>query len=278
MNRREQLVRRDLKHNFLKTIIVRFDFNGLAEIELDEWIKDIKPLLHKRGYNRLTMELATEMDFQMDDPEIMEMEGIPVGDVRRQRVYVFKNHVEGINLKISPVFAAVLIEETKYIDFFEYGRTLLEVMALIRRKTEFFSPVRFGLRKINQCVLKDINLLNRYFETEYYRLSRFPVGSTTKLFQAKDCMMYEQYHINFLRTVILGEMDDSDAYQVVLDSDIYLLDPDEVEKLIDDGKLLEPMNRILFELYKSVITEGFIEQLCQDMFEDTNIIGVEKNE
>lgn len=36
MNRREQLVRRDLKHNFLKTIIVRFDFNGLAEIELDE--------------------------------------------------------------------------------------------------------------------------------------------------------------------------------------------------------------------------------------------------
>lgn len=102
----------------------------------------------------MTMELATEMDFQMDDPEIMEMEGIPVGDVRRQRVYVFKNHVEGINLKISPVFAAVLIEETKYIDFFEYGRTLLEVMALIRRKTEFFSPVRFGLRKINQCVLK----------------------------------------------------------------------------------------------------------------------------
>lgn len=278
MNRREQLVRRDLKHNFLKTIIVRFDFNGLAETELDEWIKDIKPLLHKRGYNRLTMELATEMDFQMDDPEIMEMEGIPVGDVRRQRVYVFKNHVEGINLKISPVFAAVLIEETKYIDFFEYGRTLLEVMALIRRKTEFFSPVRFGLRKINQCVLKDINLLNRYFEPEYYRLSRFPGGSTTKLFQAKDCMMYEQYHINFLRTVILGEMDDSDAYQVVLDSDIYLLDPDEVEKLIDDGKLLEPMNRILFELYKSVITEGFIEQLCQDMFEDTNIIGVEKNE
>ena len=114
MNRRKQQVRGDLKHNFLKMITVRFDFYGLAEIELDEWIKDIKPLLHKRGYNRLTMELATEMDFQMDDPEIMEMEGIPVGDIRRHRVYVFKNHVEGISLKISPVFAAVLMEDTKY--------------------------------------------------------------------------------------------------------------------------------------------------------------------
>lgn len=32
---RQELCRKDLKHNFLKRIIIRFDYLGVSEIELD---------------------------------------------------------------------------------------------------------------------------------------------------------------------------------------------------------------------------------------------------
>jgi uncharacterized protein (TIGR04255 family) len=272
---RADLERKDLKHNFLKTIIIRFDFTGVAKVELDELIKDIKSLLHAKGYDRLTAEMSTEMDFQLDDPERFEMEGIPV---RRQMVYVFKNQIEGISLKISSVFAFISIEETQYIDFFSYSSTLIEVMKLIKEKIPFFNPVRFGLRKINQCVLENIGLLNDYFEPLFYHLFFINEDSSEIIYQVKECIRHGDYNINLSRLVVQGEWDTNTVYQIVLDSDIYLSESDKVIELINNAKLLNPMNDLLFDIYKSVITESFIETLQQEQFIDTNIKGVEQNE
>ena len=278
LKNRESLTRADLKHNFLKTIIIRFDYSGISEPELEGVISKIKPVLFEKGYYRLSIELATEMDFQLDDPERVEMEGLPVQGVRRQKVYVFKNQNEGIQLKLSPVFAFILIEKTKYIRFTDYSGTLLDVVNIIKGEIPFFNPTRFGLRKINQCIINDAKLINTYFEPAYFRLFSINADDFSKISEAKDCIIHQNYNINFTRTIVHGELDGKDAFQLVLDSDIYLLETDGVHALLNDPQMLNPMNELLFDIYKMVLTEQFIGKLQMDCFTDKEIKGVERND
>ena len=83
--------RENLKNNFLKNIIVRFDYTGIAEVELDSIIAKVKPIFKTDGYNKLKEEYLTEMDFQLQDPESIEMDGLPVKEIRKKRAYVFIN-------------------------------------------------------------------------------------------------------------------------------------------------------------------------------------------
>lgn len=83
--------------------------------------------------------------------------------------------------------------------------------------------------------------------------------------------------MNFSRSIIHGEFDQKDAYRVILDSDIYLLETDLVNDLINRPENMIPMNQLLFDLYKKVLTEEFIKKLQKDTFEDLDIQGVEKN-
>ena len=241
--RKEAVSRNDLKNNFLKKIVLRFDHSGITESELEAMTPQIKELLLKKGYNRFNEELATEMDFQMDDPELVVSEGLPVKAVRRQKVYVFHCDDKRITLRISPVFAFVSITNSQYIDFSEYSQTLLEVVNLISN-TPFFTATRFGIRKINQCILKRIDILNNYFEPCFYRLYSFGGKSQTKLFSAKDCLMVDRYNINISRTVLLGELNRDAVYQVILDSDIYVLDDELITELIAKNDHLNSMNDI----------------------------------
>lgn len=274
--KKNQLQRNDLKHNFLKQIVIRFDFTGISESEIDGVIQEIKPLLRERGYRSMKIESIKEMDFQLDDPETIEAEGIPVREVRQQNVYVFFNEKPGVILKISTVFAFISIEKTKYINFFEYSPTLLEVMKKIQ-ECLFFAGTRFGLRKINKCILIDINTLNKYFEHDAFHLFSMNSESRSKLFNARDCILHKDYNINYTRNILAGELDREQVYQVVLDTDIYLLESEKVSELIKKPELLIPMNDLLFDMYKMTITDEFAGELQKENFCDENIIGVEKN-
>jgi uncharacterized protein (TIGR04255 family) len=271
------LKRPDLKNNFLKQIIIRFDYTGVTEVELEAYIGDIKLLLKKYGYDRMVPEMTTEMDFQVEDPETVEEFGLAVSDIRRMKVYVFTNKDSGIKLKISQLFAFISIEKAKYKDFFEYSKALIDVVALTNEKIPLFTGERFGLRKINICCIKDMGVINNYFEPILYTVYSYGDDSRTKLFNAKNCIAVNDYNINLTRNVLAGEYDGLPVYQVVLDSDIYLRG-DKVMEVIQDIYKVKEMNDILFDLYKSAITEGFLSSLQDEEFIDDNIMGVEKNE
>jgi uncharacterized protein (TIGR04255 family) len=274
---KDDLKRPDLKNNFLKQIIIRFDYTGVTEVELDTYMGELKLLLMNYGYDRMVSEMTTELDFQVEDPETVEKYGLPVSDIRRMKVYVFTNKDSGIKLKISQLFAFISIEKTRYRDFFEYSKVLIEVVALIKKKIPLFTGERFGFRKINICCIKDVGVINDYFEPSLYTLYSYGDDSSTKLFNAKNCIKVKDYNINYTRNVLAGEYDGASVYQVVLDSDIYLRDDDVNGVLQDIGKMNE-MNNIIFDLYKSAITERFISLLQNEEFIDDNIMGVEKNE
>ena len=166
--------RKALRYNFLKKIIIRFDYDGMDDTELDQVISSISIELKKHDYTSRTVEMEKEMQFEFNDPESGDYAELYGKKVREQKVFVFHNENPQIRLSISSSSACITIEETKYVDCLKYCDVLWKVMLIISEpeKVPFFMFKRFGLRKINQCFLMDINHLNEYFEPSHYHVFR----------------------------------------------------------------------------------------------------------
>lgn len=270
-----------LKYNFLKKIIIRFDYDGMDDTELDQVISSISLELKEHGYTNRTVETAREMQIQLDDPESGNYGEVYGKKVREQKVFVFRNGNLQVKLGISSSSACINIEETKYVDCLTYCDVLWKVMKIISEseKVPFFQFKRFGLRKINQCILKDINCLNDYFEPSHYHIFRFQNMDNIKekIMQIRESLEIDDYNINLNRMLIRGEVRGQEAYQVNYDADIYLLDEESIEELIQNKDKIAKMNDWLFELYKDAVTETFLNQLIDGTFDSDMIIGVEAN-
>lgn len=270
-----------LKYNFLKKIIIRFDYDGMDDTELDQVISDISMELKKHGYMSRTVGTAKEMQIQINDPESGENPELYGRKVREQKVYIFHNENPKVKLNISSDSVCITIEEARYVNCLTYCDVLWKVMKIISEsdKVPFFIFKRFGLRKINQCILTDIRYLNEYFEPTHYHIFAFWGTShiRQKVMQLRDNLEIENYNVNLLRTLIRGEIRGREAYQVNYDADIYLLDKDSIEELIRNKEKIADMNEWLFELYKDAVTEKFLNQLIDGSFDDDMIIGVETN-
>lgn len=188
------------------------------------------------------------------------------------------NESKGIQCKISTKFACVEIQNQQYVAFSEYAKVLIQLMHIFREKIDFLNCLRFGIRKVNQCIIRDICSLEHYFDKMLFQIYGLDSGRSPMLYECKDCFTEGNYNINLVRNVIAGEYENQIAYQVVLDSDIYMTDSAEIDGLFEKYEEIIAMNERLFELYKESLTDDFLKDLTQDEWTDTNIIGVEKNE
>lgn len=279
---KKDIDRKSLKYNFLKRIIIRFDYEGMDDTELDQVLPDISVELRKHRYTGRTLEKATEVEIRFDDPEKAEYDDVCQKSVREQRVIVFHNENPQVKLKMSSSSACISIEKTKYVDCLTYCDVLWQVMQVVMAASEkvpFFSLKRFGLRKINQCFLMEIEQLNEYFEPSHFRVFKLPgyVVTSNKVMQLKDSFELEPYNVNLVRTIIKGEIRGEKAYQLNFDADIYLMDEEHIEELLKLDGTIGKMNEFLFELYKDAVTEKFLNQLMDGTFEQDVILGVDAN-
>ena len=277
---KNEIGREALKYNFLKKIIIRFDYDGRDDTELDQVLSDVSLKLKEYGYTNRTTETATEMQIQFDDPESGNYSEVYGKKVREQKVFVFHNENPQVKLGISSSSACINIEETKYVDCLIYCDVLWKVMKIISEsgKVPFFEFKRFGLRKINQCFLRDIKCLNEYFEPAHFHVFKFQDESSIKekVMQIRESLEIADYNVNLNRMLIRGELGGEEAYQVNYDTDIYLLD-ESIEELIQNEEKIAEMNNWLFALYKDAVTETFLNQLIEGTFDRDMIIGVEAN-
>ena len=277
---KNEIGREALKYNFLKKIIIRFDYDGMDDTELDQVLSDVSLKLKEYGYTNRTTETATKMQIQFDDPESGNYSEVYGKKVREQKVFVFHNENPQVKLGISSSSACINIEETKYVDCLIYCDVLWKVMKIISEsgKVPFFEFKRFGLRKINQCFLRDIKCLNEYFEPAHFHVFKFQDESSIKekVMQIRESLEIADYNVNLNRMLIRGELGGEEAYQVNYDTDIYLLD-ESIEELIQNEEKIAEMNNWLFALYKDAVTETFLNQLIEGTFDRDMIIGVEAN-
>lgn len=276
------ITRETLKHNFLKQIVVRADYRGVDEDEILKALPKIREYLKNNKYVRYRTEIANEVDFHLEDPEEGTLP-MPVPDsIRRTTVHVFQHSETGIFVRLSAAFVLISIESARYQNCLVYCNDLYKVLMIVKDNSDFFELMRFGIRKVNQCILLNVEKLNDYFNVNLFKLynGRLDI-SRNKTFQSKDCFSVQnKYDVNLICTVVCGEANNGNlAYQIILDSDIYILENHCMELLDDFENKAEAMNDVLFELYKDAITDEFISKLTQPSFDSNNeIIGVEKND
>lgn len=278
MKNKADIVRQDLKYNFLRNVIIRFDYSGLEDQELENVISDIGTYLkNQAGYVSKNKILAKTMEFDIEDPEAINDEALFAKNINEVLVYVFEHENPAIKLKLSNTFAIISIAKTKYVSCVDYCKSLISIMRLIKEKVPYFQCRRFGLRKQNICYLYQLNSLNNYFEIKHFSVNTYGKNSRYKLMNHTDNMIVDDYNLNLKKTITYGTIDTKDAYQIGIDADIYLIDDELLNAVIDEDGHYEKMNDLLFDVYKDTITESFINSLIDGQIGD-EIEGVEAND
>ena len=101
-----------------------------------------------------------------------------------------------------------------------------------------------------------------------------------------DSFYVDDKNVNLTRFLLLGLLDrdgeEKDAYQVILDIDVYENDEELLERITKDYKnvynKLTSINDLSFKLYIQMLKDEFISQLKANGVDEDIILGVEKND
>ena len=91
----KEKIRNGLKNNFLKTLIFRVDFSGMMDVDVEDFIKVIRPQLINAGY------ITLQEEYGISD-NILNLDNIQTNN-ETAKVYVF-NSSTGKQIKISKTF------------------------------------------------------------------------------------------------------------------------------------------------------------------------------
>ena len=158
----EIIDRSSFHHNFLKSIIVRLDFQGVLEAEMDKVLVYIKPYAKEHGFLRYEEKRTNQINIAFTDKGVQNSFET-TNKVYSQRVFSFINENCGFILDVSNSFICLTINTTRYTPFEEYWDILPSVADIYNSKIDFFTVKRFGLRKINECLIFEKGKINEYF-------------------------------------------------------------------------------------------------------------------
>lgn len=270
--------RGDFHHNFLKSVIVRLDFQGVLEAEMEKVLVHIKPFAKEHGFSRYVEKNANQIDIAVTDKGITESIET-TNRIRHQKVYSFIDENRGFVLDVSNTFICLTINTTRYTPFDDYCGIVPFVSAIYKENIDFFTVTRFGIRKINECLIENKEKIKQYFNQSLFNCYDFLKGINTNQSNHINVFTLSEHHINLITNISRGQLEGKTVYSVRLDIDIYLDKPDDVLHILYKHEKQVEINDLLFEIYTSSLTDSFISLLTsEDDFDNTIIMGVERND
>lgn len=280
-------LRSELKHNFLKKIIFRLDFEGLMEADVEKIIVSLRQNFHDAGFVNMNNRIENQFDLQIKmDLNIPNENQFSINNNNKSNVYRFSSDKNEV-LEMSKSFFTLDVSiEQVYESFDKYVPLLVEAIEVIRNSSPYFQVLRIGLRKINICLLDELESLSEYFSR-----AAFNIEDVVKQFADYGCaasnivtvLSKNDYQINYVRNIQEGIMQLNDGnqktvYQAVIDADVFKEGNKEILPLISDRQkvkdTLEIQNSIEFEVFIKSLSEKFIDALKQETFCDDSIRGV----
>ena len=270
--------RSDFHHNFLKSVIVRLDFQGVLESEMEKVLLDVKPFAKEQGFSKCTNKYANQIDIAVMDkgvPEFVET----TNRVRRQKVYSFIDENRGFVLDVSSSFICLRINTTHYTPFSEYCGIIPFVANVYKKNIDFFAVTRFGIRKINECLIFHKAQIKEYFNPAHFNYFDQMDGVNTIQSNHVNNFTRGKYQFKLITAIVQGLVNKNVVYSVRLDIDAYLNKTEDVLLLLENQENQSEINDLIFQIYVSLLTDGFITLLASDNdFDTTNILGVESND
>jgi len=269
------ITREELRYNFLKTIIIRFDFQGVFEPEIENILPQIKKYLKLKGFKRYEKNKNNHIEINVSDDNSSYPE---VNKVQSREVHSFTNEDRGYVLDISSSFICLNVSTTKYLPFEEYSAIISDIVDTCKKNIDFFTITRIGIRKINICMLADKERIKDFFSSKYFGYFEEVEDINTLMSARKDVFFVNDYKVNLQCNIEQGNANSERLFRVSLDMDIYIDNQSIIETAYNsDG--LQKMNEILFDIYISTLTNDFLKALSgknEKLF--NGLIGVEQNE
>lgn len=265
--RRGSIARTDFKHNFLKEIIMRLDFQGVFQAEMEKVLVAVKPYLKEKAFTRYEQKITNQI---INDGNVT--------DVKSQVSHVFTAEASGFVIELSTSSIILTVHTQTYSAFEEYAQIFSHIADVYRSTIDFFTVQRFGLRKINICFIKNKELIKKYFSDVYYNCEEPVSGFRTRAANRRDTLSNGKHNINMHYAVEEGKLGEELGYKITLDSDIYITAHDEIEQTVFNDDALKAINEILFEIFIKVITDDLIAILARDESPSPDeIMGVDDN-
>jgi len=259
--------RQDLKKNFLKEIIMRLDFQGVLQAEMEEILLSVKPYLKGKSFNRYSEKLN----------HIINNDGSNT-DIKSQVVYSFVAEALGYTMEMSNTSIILSVRSQTYSPFADYASIFCRIARIYKDKIDFFTVKRFGLRKINFCFIKNRQDINKYFVSSFYCCDEPIDGYSSLSTERKEILSDKVSNINLTHAIEEGQVGTDRYFRVNLDADIYITLQEEIEKVVFDSESLNGINDKLFNIYLSGLTDEFLSQLLsEDEMDSDLILGVDLN-
>lgn len=247
------VVRSQLKNTFLKNVILKVEYDGLIDLDVEFYVKSIGEILYSKGYKSL--------------------EEIYVDDYNKN--FVFKTD-NGRSVTISKLNIILEIDTTKNNAMFSnYLPTVVELIKKLK-EFEYINIKKIGLQKINSCIIYNPNDISNFFTEKALHLALDDVISLEFNEQTEFDNIYLLYNRTITKGTV-GNFKNRVGYQILLDIEGFMpiqdvLDEDSLEKSI------KKINDQLYDLYFESLSNEFIEKMSQSEFNDNRIAGMIKNE
>ena len=268
--------RTDLKYNFLKSIIVRLDFTGVLESEMEKVLIHIKPFAKDRGFSKYIEKITGQIDLSLVDKGAQESSEFS-NKVKRQKVYSFIDENRGVVLDVSNSFVCLTINTVQYISFDSYCEIVPHVAGIYKDCIDFFSVARFGIRKMNECLIEDKAQIRNYFNPEYYSYFSQLEGIDTLQSNHVNVFSIGKCRINHIANISQGQYEGKTVYSIRLDIDAYFTTAEDIQKLLDSKEELLKVNDLIFKVYVHSLTRDFVSSLMSEEYDGGLLIGVERN-
>ena len=280
-------LRSEIKHNFLKKIIFRLDYEGLMDTDIEKCIVLLREKIFASGFVHMENRIENQIDFQMKvDLNIPDENQFSVSNTNKNMIYSFSSD-KGELLEISKSVLSLIVDiDMTYETFDKYMELLAESIDKIKQCSLYFRTVRIGLRKINICLLENLAELSTYFTR-----AAFNINDIVEIYNDYECvasnmstiLSKNNYQINYVRNIQEGVMQQEDGsqktmYQIVLDIDVNKEGNKEISSMLCNREriveTLNMQNKIAFEVFAKSLSGKSIEALKQEKFSERTIIGV----
>ena len=259
--------RKEFKRNFLKEIILRVDFQGVFQKEMENVLIKSKSFLKEYGFNKYEEKNTTNIEIGTIPPKSNTM-----------TVYVFSSDSLDYTVSISASSLVLGVRCASYSAFEAYSGIFLGIVNIFMKEIDFFTVKRLGIRKINQCFVKNASDVNDYFQKQYYDSCEYISGYSHITREKIEQLVGNNSHLILKYSMAVGKIDENEVLQILFDSDIYMDKTEEISAVLSDEKQLSILNNILFSSYVNILTPNFIQILCGDKEIPDCLLGVEENE
>ena len=274
MEVKTEIKRTDLKTTFLRQMIIRLDYDYLFEEDIEKIVKESYKYLIENGY-KMNSKTLSEFNINLDINNLEQIENneIRINNNNNKEEYssFIKNNVV---IDITKNFATMTVDYEKFILFEQLERDFFNIAVKIINVREGLEIKRIGIRKINSYLFKSIDKINKYFEKGLFCID--PIIKENKVFNVKQVIenfMLGKYKVNEIGNISKGlitkdNQEQFDAYQVILDIDVY-------DDIVEKNEInLKEINELIFNIYVSALNIDFLEKLKKENYNDEEFIKI----